>query len=109
MLFLFGTYYGVMRPHLRRTKGEFSIDDEMPYVGIIVAVALVLDFIITVGLYYFDFGIEITTEDVRHSLSVLFSASILLAFLSLSFRAFFIFNIKPLRLLDRLRVFEQYF
>ena len=110
-LLLFVSYYGILRPYLRRTKGEFSIDDEMPYVGILGTVALVLLVITTVTLYYFDFGlgIEVTTEDIRHSLSVLFSASILLAFFLFSYRAFFIFNIKPSRLLDRLRASGQFF
>jgi len=111
ILFIFGIGFGVMRPYLRRTKGAFTIDDEMPYVGIIVVVALVLLVLTTVTLYYFDFGlgIEVTTEDIRHSLSVLFSASIMLAFFVIMLPRVLFFQYKTITFTRPLKGFRAIF
>jgi len=78
-------YFGVVRPHVEKTtgkkyKGWDSFDDELPYVIPLWAAWGGLNFFATVACYYFDLGIEVSAEDVRHSISMLFSFWMGLAF-----------------------------
>jgi len=85
LVVLVAIYFFVARARIekatgKRPKGWESLDDEMPYLAALGVSATVCFFLADLVFYYFDLGIEVSAEDVRHSIYVLFSVGLFFAF-----------------------------
>jgi len=83
-------YYLIIHPRIEKAAGKKirgwdSLDEELPHITAWSVAFCVVNFLTTAACYYFDFGIEASADDVRHSLYVIFSFG-----LGISFFGFFL-------------------
>jgi len=78
-------YFWLVRPRLekaagRKFRGWDALDEELPYVAALVAACAGLTALATAACYYFDFGIDVSAEEARHSIYAFFSTGLWLSF-----------------------------
>jgi len=83
-----GGYFWLVRPRLekaagRKFRGWDALDEGLRYTTVVVVACAGLTALATAACYYFDSGIDVSAEEVRHSIYAFFSFGLGISFFGL--------------------------